>query len=72
MILPYLADPAIQEEAGTALTLIADRLLKAPDAATRAPQLIEPLEKVTQVTRNDDLARRAKELLRRAKDTAGR
>jgi len=72
MILPYLADPAIQEEAGTALTLIANRLLKAPDAATHASQLIEPLEKVTQVTRNDDLARRAKELLRRAKETAGR
>ena len=72
MILPYLADPAIQDEAGTALAVIAGRLLKAPDAATRAPQLIEPLEKLTQVTRNDDLARRAKELLRRAKELAGR
>jgi len=72
MILPYLADPAIQEEAGMALTVVANRWLKAPDAATRASQLIEPLEKVTQVTRNDDLARRAQALLRRAKNTAGR
>jgi hypothetical protein len=46
---------------------IAGRLMKGRDAATHASRLIDPLEKVVQVTANADLARRAKVLLRQAK-----
>jgi HEAT repeat protein len=72
VIAPYLSDSAIRQEAVLASLSIADRLLKARDSGRQAPKLIAPLEKVVQVPTNDDLSRRAKELLQQAKTKAGR
>lgn len=66
LIMPYLDDPATREEASMATVAIAEKLLKGRNVSKLAPTLIEPLEKVVQVTANADLARRAKVLLRRA------
>ncbi len=67
LIAPFLDDPATGQEAGMALTTIADKLLKEPDAGKHAPSLVEPLEKLARTTTNADLARRADSLLRQAK-----
>jgi HEAT repeat protein len=67
-IKPYLDDTATKEEAATASVNIADKLLKGGDAAKVASKLIEPLEKVAQMTANADLAQRAKGLAERARD----
>ncbi len=49
---------------------ISDKLLKEEGSAKVAPRLIEPLDKVAQVTANADLAKRAKELRDQAKSKA--
>jgi HEAT repeat protein len=72
LIIPYLDDPATREEAGMATVAIAERLLRGRNVSKFAPKLIEPLEKVVQVTANADLARRAKALLQRAQGRGGR
>jgi HEAT repeat protein len=71
LIVPYINDPATQEEAGLAYIAVADRLLDGPDASKLAPKMLETLEKLAQVTTNSNLARRAKASLRQAKDKAG-
>ena len=71
MITPYLDDGGTKEEAGTGIVNISDQLLKGNDSAKVAPKLIEPLEKVAQVTANADLVKRAKELRDQAKSKAG-
>ncbi|HEX2971068.1 MAG TPA: HEAT repeat domain-containing protein [Tepidisphaeraceae bacterium] len=71
LIMPYLDDAAVKEEAGIACTDIADTLLKGNTAAQAAPKLIQPLEKVTQVSGNAELTRKAKALLQRAQGRAG-
>ena len=70
--MPYLDDPATRAEASTATVAIAEKLLGGRSNSKLAPQLIEPLEKVTQVTTNADLARRAKALLQRARSRTSR
>lgn len=70
MIVPYLDSSGTREEAGAALVSVADKLLQGSDASKVASKLIEPLEKVSQVTTNNDLARRAKRLLKQAKEKA--
>jgi HEAT repeat protein len=72
VIAPYMDDAAIRQEAVLASLKIAEQLLKARDSGRQAPMLIAPLEKVVQVPSNDNLARRAKELLQQAKTKAGR
>jgi len=72
LIMPYLDDPATREEASMASVAIAEKLLRGRNVSKLAPKLIEPLEKVVQVTANADLARRAKALLRRAQGRGGR
>ena len=46
---------------------LSDQLLKGNDSAKVAPKLVEPLDKVAQVTANTDLAKRAKALRDQAK-----
>ena len=66
-IKPYLDDAATKEEAATASVNIAEKLLQGSDSAKVAPKLIEPLDKVAQVTANTDLANRAKKLAEQAR-----
>ena len=67
MIVPYLDSAGTREEAGAALVSVADKLLQGGDASKVASELIQPLEKVSQITTNTDLAQRAKKLLRQAR-----
>jgi hypothetical protein len=71
LIVPYLDDPAIRQEAAMAVVTIADRAFRGRGAARRAPELIAPLEKVVQTTTNEDLVKRAKALLQQAKSRDG-
>jgi HEAT repeat protein len=71
LITPYLDNGGTKEEAGTATVNVSDQILKGNDSAKAAPKLVEPLEKVAQVTANADLAKRAKELRDQAKSKAG-
>jgi HEAT repeat protein len=71
LIVPHLDVADTREEAAMAATTVAEQLLKSRQSARHAPKLIEPLEKVTQVTTNQNLARRAKGLLQQAKEKAG-
>ncbi|HRT10260.1 MAG TPA: HEAT repeat domain-containing protein [Candidatus Paceibacterota bacterium] len=67
LIEPFLDQPAIQEEACTAIVGLAEKLLQGKQAAKVAGRLVAPLEKVARVTSKADLARRATELVNRAK-----
>jgi HEAT repeat protein len=71
MIVPYLDDPATREEASAATVAVAEELLKGPEAAKVAQQLIEPLEKAAEATANADLAKRVRAQLEQAKSRAG-
>lgn len=63
LVLPYLDDAATREGAGAAAVRIAEQLVGGADAARAVPAL----EKVARITGNPDLARRARELLERAR-----
>ncbi len=67
LITAYLDDPAVRQEAALAIVGIAEKFLRGRGQKDTAA-LIEPLEKVTQMTGDQDLATRAKTLLRRAKN----
>lgn len=67
LIEPFLDQPAIQEEACTAIVGLAEKLLQGKQAAKVAGRLVPPLEKVARVTSKADLAKRATELVNRAK-----
>jgi len=71
MITPYLDGEGTKVEAGTAIVNISDQLLKGNESVKAAPKLVEPLDKVAQITPNADLAKRAKELSDKAKGKAG-
>jgi HEAT repeat protein len=71
LITPYLDNGGTKEEAATGIVNISDQLLKGNESAKMAPKLVEPLDKVAQVTANADLAKRAKELRDKAKSKAG-
>ena len=71
LIVPHMDVADTREEAAMAATTVAEQLLKSRQSARYAPKLIEPLEKVAQVTTNENLARRAKGLLQQAKSKAG-
>jgi HEAT repeat protein len=70
VILPYLGDSAVRQEAGLAAVTVAERLLRGRGPWPHAAALVEPLEKVIQATTNEQVAKRAKTLLEQAK--AGR
>ncbi len=67
-ILPYLNDAGMQQEAGMAAVTLAEKLLKGRGAAKVAAQLVEPLEKVSQASTNDEVVKRAEALLRQAQN----
>ena len=70
LITPYLDDIGVRQEAAAAVVGIADKFLRGrgqKDAAGVAA-LIGPLEKVTQMTGDQEVVGRAKTLLRRAKN----
>jgi hypothetical protein len=67
LVTPFLGDAEVKEEASAATVSIAEEILRRQNASSLAPRLIEPLEKVGQATANDDLAKRAKNLLDRAR-----
>jgi len=71
LIVPHLNDAATRQEAALAAVTLAEKLLKGRDGGRHAPAMIESLEKVTQAEINDDLAKRAKEVLRQAKSKSG-
>ena len=71
LITPFLDNSGTKEEAVTGIVSISDLLLKGNESAKAAPKLVEPLEKVAQVTANADLAKRAKALGDQAKSKAG-
>jgi HEAT repeat protein len=71
LITPYLDNGGTKEEAATGIVNISDQLLKGNESAKAAPKLVEPLDKVAQVTANADLAKRAKALGDQAKSKAG-
>ena len=68
LILPYLSDVNTRQEAGMAAVTLAEKLLKGRGPSKVAAQLVDPLEKVAQATTNDEVAKRAKTLLRQAKN----
>jgi HEAT repeat protein len=72
MTTPMVDSEATRDEASSAVVSIADKLVKADDAAKNAPAVIEPLQKVIQVNANADLTRKAKNLLKDAQGKAGK
>lgn len=70
LITPHLDSAATRQEAALAALRVAESVLKRRDSARHAGKLIEPLEKVAQSS-TGDAARRAKTLLRQARNRAG-
>jgi HEAT repeat protein len=70
LITPHLDSAATRQEAALAALRVAESVLKRRDSARHAAKLIEPLEKVAQ-SDTGDAARRAKTLLRQARNKAG-
>lgn len=71
LIAPYLDDVNCRQEAVLAAVTVAEKLLKAQDAASFAGRLVPSLEKASQAAENDDLAKRAKAVLDQARSKAG-
>jgi HEAT repeat protein len=71
LIVPHLGDAATRQEAALAAVTLAERLLKSRNGGRHAASVVEALEKVTQAEINDNLARRAKTVLRQARNRAG-
>jgi HEAT repeat protein len=70
LIIPHLSEAATKNEAAAAAAASAERVLKRPDAARVAAQLVGPLEKVSQASVAPDLDQRAKAALQQARDKA--
>lgn len=66
----YLSDSSVRQEAALASLTVAERLLKSNNAANHAGALVGPLEKVVQAGINDNVTKRAKDLLAQAKSKA--
>jgi HEAT repeat protein len=66
LIMPYLDDSGTKEEASAAIASVAEKMLRNQKGAEVAGKLVQPLEKVAQATANDDLSKRAKNLLKQA------
>jgi hypothetical protein len=67
VILPYLDDAGVRQEAGIAAVTIAERMLRGRGPWPQAAQLVAPLEKVVQAAPNEQVAQRAETLLQQAK-----
>jgi len=70
IILPYLSDAGVENEAGAAILTIADNLLKGKGAARFAPRLVEPLKKVAQAAASEGQVKRANALLQQTQTQA--
>ncbi|MEN6425326.1 MAG: HEAT repeat domain-containing protein [Phycisphaerales bacterium] len=70
LISPYLDDASCRQEAVLAVVTVAEKLLR-QDPAPFAAKLIPSLEKAVQAAANDDLTKRAKDVLAQAKNKAG-
>jgi len=69
---PYLDDAAVKAEAGAAVIVIGEELLKGRDAAQVASKLAAPLQKAAQATANAELARKANALAEQAQKKAAK
>jgi HEAT repeat protein len=70
LVAPYLEDPTVREEATAATIATAEAILKGPEAAQLATELIQPLQKAAEVAADTNLGRRAKALLEQAQNKA--
>ncbi len=71
LIAPHLDDASCRQEAALATVGVAEKLLKAQDAASFAAKLIPSLDKAARNAASEDLVKRAKAALAQAKDKAG-
>lgn len=71
VISPYLDDAAVKEEASAASITVAEKLMKARDAAKSAQAVVTSMEKVIKTTANDNLSQKAKGLLQQALTKGG-
>ena len=71
LIVPHLGDPGTRQEAALAAVTLSEKLLKGRNGGRHAAAVIEALEKVTQAEINDNLAKRAKTVLRQARSRSG-
>ncbi len=62
MIVPYLDDPGLKEAASTAAVAIAEKIVN-----DHPESVADAMEKASQATSNDDLAKQARSLMNRAK-----
>jgi HEAT repeat protein len=73
LLLPYLDQPTLKNEAAAAILNAAERMLRGQAAAKVAPQLVPRLEKTSETVAGSSLAKRAGSLLEQArKRAAGR
>jgi len=71
MIVPFLDDAAVKEEAATAIVGIAEKIINPRNPPKQAVQaMIEPLGRAAKATANADLAKRAESLQRAARSKA--
>jgi HEAT repeat protein len=66
-ILPFLDDAAVHEEACVAAVTVAEKIAQARNVRELTPEQIAGLEKVAQVTKNAELAKRARALMNKQK-----
>ena len=71
VILPYVEDSSVRDEAASAVTGIAERALKGNDAAKIAGALVQPLKKVAESGASSALVEKANALLRQATEKSG-
>jgi HEAT repeat protein len=71
LIVPYVRDEAVKEEAANAVVGISEKLLKKPDASKAAEALVLALTEVTKASSNSALVEKAKNLLSDASRKAG-
>jgi HEAT repeat protein len=70
LIVPYLSDDAVKEEAANAVVGISEKVLKKEDAAKSAKSVVSALTSVTSASSNAGLLDKAKKLLEEASKKA--
>lgn len=70
LILPYVNEPEMREEAAAALVSVAESLLRGQNAKQVASGLVTPLAEVARLAGNAEVVRRAKAALEQAKNQA--
>jgi HEAT repeat protein len=67
MIIPYLEDTAVTNEAAAAVLALAEKMLAGKNAANIAPRLVTPLERIANTSTNASLKERAQKQLQVAR-----